>query len=224
MFHIFKISMHYLQLRYEELNDMALLSKEDIRKFILSKREIYDSETKLRWNNSIFTKLVNSEFYKKASVIFTFVSFGGEVDTHEIINRALSDGKIICVPKIKSKLTGIEIFRINSLAELKPGYYGILEPLEKCPKVDSKNIDLVIMPGVAFDRQGGRIGYGAGFYDRFLSEMNRKVDKLALSYCFQVLENVPIDEFDVPIDGIITEKEIILFYPHGISICPELCP
>ena len=148
---------------------------------------------------------------------FTFVSFGGEVNTHQIINRAISDGKIICVPKIQSKITGIEIFKINSLAELKSGYYGILEPLEKCPKVDSKNIDLIIMPGVAFDRQGGRIGYGAGFYDRFLSEMNRKVNKIALAYNLQVLDEVPVTELDVLIDGIITEEEIIQMDKHDLS-------
>ena len=70
----------------------------------------------------------------------------------------------------------MQIFKINSLAQLKPGYYGILEPLEQCQEIDGKNIDLIIMPGVSFDRKGGRVGYGAGFYDKFLSMMNRKVD------------------------------------------------
>jgi len=189
---------------------MDLLSKRNIRKCILNKRQLCDSETNMKWNNSIFTKLVNSEFYKKASVIFIFVSFGGEVDTHQIITRAISDGKIICVPRIQSKATGIEVFKINGLAELKPGYYDILEPLEKCPEVDSENIDLIIMPGVAFDRLGGRVGYGAGFYDIFLNKMNRKVDKIALAYQFQVLDEVPMNELDATIDGIITEAEIIL--------------
>ena len=128
----------------------------------MTKREIYDPETRSKWDNSIFNKLVTSEFYKKASVIFIFVSFE-------------------------------------------------LEPLEKCPKIDSKNIDLIIMPGVAFDRHGGRIGYGAGFYDRFLNKMNRKVDKIAIDYNFQVLDEVPMNELDEPIDGIITEEEISLF-------------
>lgn len=191
---------------------MDMLSKENIRKFILCKRDIYDSETRLKWDNSIFTRLVNSEFYKKASVIFIFVSFKSEVDTHKIIIRAISDGKIICVPKIHSRSEGMMVFRINSLAELKPGYHGILEPLDKCPEVDSTKIDLIIMPGVAFDKYGGRVGYGAGFYDRFLSEINIDVDKIALSYHFQILDNVPMNKEDVPIDGIITEEEIIRFH------------
>ncbi len=191
---------------------MALLSKEDIRNYILSKREICDSETRIKWDNNIFDKVINSEFYKKASIIFIFVSFKNEVNTHQIINRSISDGKIICVPKIQSKEKGIEIFRINSLAEVKPGYYGILEPLERCPEVDSKSIDLILMPGVAFDRHGGRVGYGAGFYDRFLSKINIEIDKVALSYNFQLLNNVPMNKLDVFIDGIITEEEIIQFH------------
>ncbi|MBK5243375.1 5-formyltetrahydrofolate cyclo-ligase [Clostridium sp.] len=196
---------------------MDLLSKVNIRKCILNKRQLCDSETSMKWNKSIFTKLVNSEFYKKSTVIFIFVSFEDEVDTHQIINRAISDGKIICVPRIQSKATGIEIFKINSLTELRPGYYGILEPLERCPEVDSKNIDLIIMPGVAFDRHGGRVGYGAGFYDIFLNKMNRRVDKIALAYQFQVLNEVPMNELDVTIDGIITEEEIILIDKHKFS-------
>jgi len=196
---------------------MDLLSKVNIRKCILNKRHLCDSETSLKWNNSIFTKLVSSVFYKKSTVIFISVSFEDEVDTHQIINRAISDGKIICVPRIQSKTTGIEIFKINSLLELRLGYYGILEPLEMCSEVDSKNIDLIIMPGVAFDRHGGRVGYGAGFYDIFLNKMNRKVDKIALAYKFQVLDEVPMNELDVTIDGIITEEEIILADKHTFS-------
>mgnify|MGYP001592007099 CR=1 FL=1 len=189
---------------------MDLISKVNIRKSILNQRQLYDSETRMKWNDSIFTKLINSEFYKKATVIFIFVNFGNEVNTHQIINRAISDNKIICVPRIPSKATGIEIFKINNLSELKSGYYGILEPLENCPKVAIENVDLIIMPGVAFDRHGGRIGYGAGFYDKFLNKTNKKIDRIALAYQFQVLDEVPMNELDATIDGIITEEEIIM--------------
>jgi 5-formyltetrahydrofolate cyclo-ligase len=95
------------------------------------------------------------------------------------------------------------------LSELEPGYFGVPEPVDKCPEVDTGDIDLVIMPGIAFDREGGRIGYGGGFYDRFLIKMERKVDRIAPAYDFQVVDEVPVDLWDIRIDGIITNREII---------------
>lgn len=187
---------------------MDFQNKKDIRKHILERRDKIELGTRSEWDESIFSKLITSEFYKNSKVLFSFVSFGSEVDTHQIINQALKDSKTICVPRIESKEKGMEIFKINSLDELKTGYFGILEPMKSCPAIDPESIDLILMPGVAFDKQGGRVGYGRGFYDNFLRKMNKKVDKIALSYDFQLLDKVPMDEFDVRIDGIITEKQL----------------
>lgn len=191
-------------------SNMGLQTKKEIRKFIIGKRDGINDSIKKEWDINIFNKLVNSEIYKKARVIFAFVSFKSEVDTHQIINRALMDNKTVCVPKIRSKDKGIEIYRINSLLELREGYHGILEPLDNCPAVESNDIDLILMPGVAFDRQGGRVGYGMGYYDGFLIRMNKNVDKIALAYDFQVLDKVPMEERDIRINGIITNEEFIL--------------
>lgn len=188
---------------------MDLKNKKDIRRFVLEKRDKLEPDIKVELDKKIFSELINSEAYKNASVIFVFVSFKSEVDTHEIIKQALKDSKTICVPRINAKEREMEIFKINSLEELKEGYYGILEPGEDCPAVNGNNIDIVLMPGAAFDRQGGRIGYGGGFYDRFLSRMNKKVDKIALAYDFQILDRVPMDEFDVRVDGIVTNEGYI---------------
>jgi 5-formyltetrahydrofolate cyclo-ligase len=183
-----------------------------IRKSVIEKRDSITIDIKKEWDERILKKLIDNKSYEDSLVLFTFVSFGSEVDTHKIISYALNDGKIVYVPKIKSKDKGIEIFRINTLSDLKPGYFNILEPLENCPVGNIKDIDLILMPGIAFDRNGGRIGYGAGFYDRFLTNINSDVPKLALAYQFQVLDEVPITEFDVKIDGIISNKELITVY------------
>jgi 5-formyltetrahydrofolate cyclo-ligase len=196
---------------------MDIETKKDIREQILKYRESLDLNIRGQWDESIFDKLIKSEFYKNAKTIFAFVSFKSEVDTHKIIKYAIQDQKTICVPKIKSKETGIEIFKINTFDELKKGYFSILEPLESCPSIDSNDLDLILMPGVAFDRKGGRLGYGAAFYDRFLTGMNKAVDKIALAYHFQVIDNIPMDEHDVRIDGVITEKEIIVANKKIIS-------
>lgn len=189
---------------------MDIQEKKNIRNQILQHRESLDLYTRSQWDESIYNKLINSEAYKRANTIFAFVSFKSEVDTHKIIRYALEDGKTICVPRIESKQKGLEIFKIEDFEQLKKGYFGILEPVESCPEADSKELDLILMPGVAFDRQGGRLGYGAAFYDRFLSKLDKKVDKIALAYHFQILDNIPMDEHDVRIDGVITEEEIIL--------------
>lgn len=188
---------------------MNLLSKTTLRKLVLEKRDAVAVDTRKKWDEEVIKRIIHSEFYINSSSIFTFVSFGSEVNTHQIINLALNDNKIIYVPKIKSKEKGIEIFRINSLSDLKPGYFGILEPSENCSAADSSDIDLILMPGVAFDRQGGRLGYGAGFYDRFLTKMNKKITKIALAYQLQVVDSVPMESSDVRIDGIITNEEFM---------------
>ena len=188
---------------------MNLRNKKDIRSLILEQREKVDINIRKEWDKSIFELLINSEFYKNASVIFIFVSFKSEVNTHRIIEHALNNSKTIYVPRIESKEKGMEIFEIHSLEDLKTGYFSILEPKESCLAADSNNIDLILMPGVAFDEQGGRVGYGKGFYDAFLRKMEKKVDKIALAYYFQILDKVPVDEFDVKIDGIVTNERII---------------
>ncbi|KZL92780.1 5-formyltetrahydrofolate cyclo-ligase [Clostridium magnum] len=188
---------------------MDLLSKTTFRKLVLEKRDAVAMDTRKKWDEEVFKRIIHNEFYINSNIIFTFVSFGSEVNTHQIINLALNDNKIIYVPKIKSKEKGIEIFRINSLSDLRPGYFDILEPSENCSAADSRDIDLILMPGVAFDRQGGRLGYGAGFYDRFLTKMSKKVSKIALAYQLQVVNSVPMESSDVRIDGIITNEELI---------------
>ena len=190
---------------------MIAQKKKEIREFILNKRDSVDENIRKDWDKVIFDKVINSNYYKEAKSIFVFVSFGTEVDTHKIINHALANGKTICVPKIPSKKVGIEIYKINSFDDLKEGYFKVLEPKDNCPLASGDDMDLILMPGLAFDRDGGRIGYGAGFYDRFLEKMIVNVDKIAIAYDFQLMDNVPTNELDVRIDGIITQEKTIIF-------------
>ena len=183
---------------------MNINSKNALRKFILAKRDQYCIEDRRNWDEIIYNKFISSDYYKKSKVIFIFVSFRSEVNTHKIIIKAIEDGKTICVPRIVSKEQGMKVYRIKGLEELETGYYGVLEPSEKCEEISIKDIDLVIMPGAAFDRNGGRLGYGGGFYDRFLSKAQENLKKIALAYEFQILESVPMEGTDIRIDDVIT--------------------
>lgn len=108
-------------------------------------------EIKSKWDATILNELLNSDFYKNAKVIFTYVSFQGEVDTIKFIETALSDSKTICIPKVISKKEGMEAHIITNLADLEKSSYGILEPPMQSDPIKPSDIDLLIMPGVAFD-------------------------------------------------------------------------
>lgn len=153
--------------------------------------------------------------YQNCKAVFTFVSFRSEVDTKEIINRALSDRKKVYVPKVYD--TWMEFYEIKSLEELTPGTLGILEPqgnaslrYQKCYSDNIQTDNLMLLPGLAFDTFGNRIGYGAGYYDRYLSTQGEGYFyKIALAYDFQVMEQVASDEYDIKADVIITSSRII---------------
>jgi 5-formyltetrahydrofolate cyclo-ligase len=107
-------------------------------------------------------------------------------------------------------MDAVEIMSLDNLVESD---YGILEPSIKEPHIDPNELDLIVVPGVAFDKQGGRVGYGAGFYDRYFNKISKdnieRIIKLALAYEFQTLDKVPMNDQDIPVDCIITENEFI---------------
>lgn len=179
-------------------------NKNEIRKYIKEKRKNLNKNDKEILDSKIFNKLINSEEYCTCNNIFLYVSFNGEVDTYRIINHALKNNKSVYVPKVVSKEYGMKAVRIKGFNELKKGAYGILEPKDFCDAVFEKDIDLILIPGVAFDLKGARVGYGGGFYDRFLCKVSPKAKKIALAYDFQILDKVPKEEHDVIIDKIIT--------------------
>jgi 5-formyltetrahydrofolate cyclo-ligase len=184
-------------------------NKKEIRKFMREKRGSLTKAEKERLDNAIFDNVVNSKEYKESKNIFIFVSYDTEVDTHRLIKQALKDEKVLCVPRVISKEEGMIIAQIKSFEDLEPGAYGILEPKDNKFKVDETLIDVAYLPGLAFDKVGGRVGYGGGFYDRFLRKSRKDSKKIGLAYSFQILEKVPMEQnnqyIDEYIDGIITD-------------------
>lgn len=180
------------------------MNKDEVRKEILNIRNNIDENEKQKRDNKLFINIINSNEYKKSINIFLFVSYSFEVDTHKVINYSLQRGKRIFVPKVISKKDGMKVVEIGKFSDLKKGKYGILEPYQD-EGVKPEAIDVAFVPGLAFDKEGGRLGYGAGFYDRYLKLLKESTSKLGLCYSFQVVENVPMEEYDVKVDGIITD-------------------
>lgn len=184
--------------------------KKTLRKEILAKRKNIDIIEKEEMDKKILDKLCENKYYREAKKIFIYISYDSEINTKSIINKALIDKKKIYVPRTEFKTRLMDAVEIISLDNLLENEYGILEPSIKEHHIDPNELDLIVVPGVAFDRTGGRMGYGAGFYDRYFKKINKDniktIVKLALAYEFQVLEKVPMNEDDVPVNYIITEK------------------
>lgn len=187
---------------------MNNLDKKELRKDILKKRDNLEKLIKNNMDNSIQKKLFTSDYYKNAKNIFIYISYGSEIDTKSIINRALNEGKKIYVPRTIFKDRVMDAVEIKSLDNLSEDRYGILEPSFEEDAIDPDEIDLIIVPGTGFDKDGGRMGYGAGYYDRYFKKITNKskVVKLALAYDFQILNHVPMEKHDVSMDVIYTEK------------------
>jgi 5-formyltetrahydrofolate cyclo-ligase len=192
----------------ENFNDKKILRKE-----ILAKRNNINVIEKEIMDKEILNKFYASKYYKEAKHIFIYISYDSEINTREIINKSLKDNKKIYVPRTEFKTRLMDAVEIKSLNNLIESSYGILEPSVEEPHIDPNELDLIVVPGVAFDRNGGRVGYGAGFYDRYFKKIIKdnikRITKLALAYDFQVLNKVPTNEQDVPVSYIITEKEFI---------------
>lgn len=184
-------------------------NKKELRKLLSDKRSSTSLSEKNKYDNMIFDLLSSSSFYKKSNIIFTYVSFKNEVNTHNIIEYSLSVGKIVCVPYIISKENGMKAVQIKSMNDLKIGKYNILEPKNSEISIEPKNIDLVIVPGLGFDSLGGRLGFGGGYYDRFMKKIGNKALKYGLAYSFQIVDKVPVDIWDVNLNGVVTENKII---------------
>ena len=179
------------------------MDKKELREKIMAKRDRLSKNEINKYNENIYTKVIESEYYKNSKCIFIFVSYKSEVNTHKIIKKALEDNKRVCVPKIISLKDGMEAIEIRNFSELKIGKKGILEPESFSFKIDPKKIDIVFTPGLAFDNNGGRLGYGGGFYDKFFKRLKEDTPKIGLAYSFQIVDLVPMYEWDIRINDII---------------------
>ena len=183
------------------------MNKKEIRQLLNNKRLNLSKDENLVKSNKIKNKLFKIDEYKKAKNIFFYVSYDGEVFTHDAIKESFND-KIVVVPISNKEDFSLILSKIDSFEDLIVGLYGILEPKkEKINEISIDEIDLIIIPGIVFDLKGNRIGHGKGFYDRLLK--NTKIPSIALAFEYQIIEKIPADKYDKPVDIIITEKRII---------------
>lgn len=180
--------------------------KNKIRKeYILIRKNIKNKQEK---SNQIFDKVITTAEYKDAKVIAIYKNISSEVDTTDLIKYSIAVGKIVVLPKAKESV--LEFYKLESVNEtFEKSKLGIEEPLGKIENfIDNKNIDLVIVPGICFDLEKNRLGFGKGYYDRLLKEKEFK----SIGICFdeQIMERVPTNDNDMKVNMIITDKRYIL--------------
>ncbi len=185
--------------------------KVSLRKNILDERDSLSLEKLKAKSLSIKKVLFDLAVYKNANNIMYYVSFRSEVMTDSAIKETLAKNKNIIIPRVVKHLRLIKTFSIKDFNnDLTIGEYGILEPKPmQCARAKTDEIDIVLVPGSAFSVEGDRLGYGAGYYDRFLSKLPDRVKKIALAFDLQIVQNIPTEATDIKMDMIITEKRVI---------------
>jgi 5-formyltetrahydrofolate cyclo-ligase len=179
--------------------------KTKLRTEKMLKRINHKPPEKRRKDLLIAKKLHSLPIIKKAKTILFYMPIHGEVDLKPFYETTALNKKFI-LPRVKDETT-LHLYHINDLNNLVEGCFKIPEPKCHFKMADSNNIDIVLVPGIVFARNGHRIGYGKGFYDRLLKRI--KCPKIGIAYDFQMVENIPGEPHDTPMDMIVTEKEVI---------------
>lgn len=175
---------------------------------MLYKRNELSSQKVQDLSVSVIDRLTATEEYKNSKNIFVFVSTNNEVSTHNFIKNSIYLGKNIYIPYVNSEKKSMLATKLDAFEDLEMGFYDILSlPKSKLNEVNPENLDLIVVPGLIFGKNFYRIGYGGGYYDKYLSNNNIKATKIGICFEFQIVDKVEFDIFDIPVDMIITEKE-----------------
>lgn len=180
--------------------------KSTVRRLVVARRGQVTPEQRTAAGTAVSGRIAALPELAKARTILGFASFGAELPTDPVMQWVLSSGRRLLAPYVDG--TELRAAEVRSLEDLAPGYRGIREPVQRTP-VDPAEAAVVLVPGVAFDEQGRRLGYGGGFYDAFLAGIAAGVPRIGLCFDLQVVDEVPAGSDDEPVDLIVTERRVI---------------
>lgn len=186
--------------------------KKDIRKSILALREQLPADTRASHSAAITARLLQLPEYLQADTVLGYMNFGSEFASEFWVTRVLADGKRLVLPKVNRHTNELDLYRVDDLeSQLASGLWGILEPVpERCERlIDLNEVEFATLPGVAFARNGARLGYGGGYYDKLLARFLSRPTLVAAAFALQVVQDVPQEATDVKVDWIVTEQETI---------------
>lgn len=172
------------------------MDKKKLRDAIRQRKRAMTPEQIEEKSTALAEQFLQSDLYRQANVIYGYLPYNQEVRTIPVLRQALADGKRVAVPKVYGDT--MRFIFLEDLSGIEPGYCGIPEPVADEPVAQESNA-LVLMPGLAFDPSGNRMGYGGGFYDKFLAE-EPDHPTVALCYDFQIVEHLETESHDIPVD------------------------
>ena len=180
-----------------------------LREKVLARRDAMDAATRAALSQAVLEEIAGLPAYRDARAVLAYAGFGSELRTGGFLRRVLDEGKTLLLPRVNREDKLLEVYEVGDPErDLQAGTWGISEPMpERCAVADPLNTDFVLVPGVAFDARGGRLGHGAGFYDRLIStSLPPRAWLVAGAFETQMVEEVPMDEHDMSIDTVVTEK------------------
>ena len=179
-------------------------TKSRIRTTLVGFLRVQKEADRRRKSEAIRRKLVRLAAYRRATMVACYVSLPYEVETHQLIRRMLMTGKRVAVPCVRGRhLQWCELR--DPARELRPGAFGVLEPRSSTRRVvRTEELDVVVVPGVAFDRVGHRLGHGQGYFDRFLDTLSADIPVIGLCFDFQLVATLPHEPHDHPVDAVLT--------------------
>ena len=191
--------------------------KQELRKRIIALREQLPKALRDTYSRAIADRLAQMEAYRQAGTVLGYMNFGAEFASELWIQQVLADGKRLALPRVNHHTSQLDLYWVDDLEnQLAPGLWGIREPIvERCERLSMLNeVEFALLPGVAFSRNGARLGYGGGFYDKLLARMDgrkeaRRPALVAAAFALQIVEQIPQEATDVKVEWIITEHETI---------------
>ncbi len=183
------------------MSESLLLTKKLLRSKIIKELKGQTRKESSLKSKKIKDVLFRMPAFHKAKMVMFYIAIGGEVETKEMIKEAQKLGKIIVVPICRENRT-LEACLLAHSTKLSRGPYGIMEPVIE-QKIDSENLDLVVVPGLCFDKKGRRLGRGKGYYDRFLGKLTSNTTSVGLAFDFQIIPSVPVADHDVSVNRVI---------------------
>jgi len=191
---------------------MPLSLKQVIRKSTLSRREQLPADVRAAYSAAITERLMQLPEYRQADTVLGYMNFGTEFSSELWVEQALVEGKRLALPKVNHHTNQLDLYWVDDLEnQLAAGLWGIREPVvERCERLDNPNeVEFALLPGVAFTRDGARLGYGGGFYDKLLAGGTQRPVLVAAAFAMQIVEQLPQEATDIKVEWIITEQETI---------------
>ena len=193
----------------EQIEKLRSAAKEELRRRIAAVRRALSADTRQGFSSAMCERLIESEIFKRAKVVAAYSALRFEIDPRAIVERACALGKIVGLPRLVANTGTMELAAYRPGDPLHETHFMVKQPLDTAETIDLASVDLVLVPGLAFDMRGHRLGFGQGYYDRFLPRMPNAV-RVGLSFELQLLVEVPATALDVPVDHLATERRMLV--------------